>query len=91
MTINAEWLEIDGERVVQGLQAAREALNTAQGDVVLNFSSVCRIDPQALRAMEKLAGLADGKAVKVVLRGVNVDIYKVLKLVKLTSRFSFLA
>ncbi len=91
MTINAEWLEIDGERVVQGLQAARETLDTAQGDVVLNFSAVRRIDPQALRAMEKLAGLADGKAVKVVLRGVNVDIYKVLKLVKLTSRFSFLA
>jgi anti-anti-sigma regulatory factor len=91
MTMNAEWLEIDGERVVQSLQAAREALDSAHSDVVLDFSSVRRIDPNALRAMEKLAGLADGKAVKVVLRGVNVDIYKVLKLVKLTSRFSFLA
>jgi anti-anti-sigma regulatory factor len=91
MTMNAEWIEIDGERVVQGLQAARETLDTAQGDVVLDFSSVRRIDPNALRAMEKLVGLADGKTVKVVLRGVNVDIYKVLKLVKLTSRFSFLA
>ena len=91
MTVNAEWLEIDGERVVQGLQAAREALDSAQNDVVLDFSSVRRIDPSALRAMEKLAGIADEKAVKVVLRGVNVDIYKVLKLVKLTSRFSFLA
>jgi len=91
MTMNAEWIEIDGERAVQGLQAARETLDTAQGDVVLDFSSVRRIDPNALRAMEKLAGLADGKTVKVVLRGVNVDIYKVLKLVKLTSRFSFLA
>jgi anti-anti-sigma regulatory factor len=89
MTINAEWLEIDGERVLQGLQAARETLDTAQSDVVLNFSAVRRIDPNALRAMEKLAGLADGKAVKVVLRGVNVEIYKVLKLMRLTSRFSF--
>jgi anti-anti-sigma regulatory factor len=91
MTSNGEWLEIDGERVVQGLQTAREALDSAHSDVVLDFSAVRRIDPNALRAMEKLAGLADGKAVKVVLRGVNVDIYKVLKLVKLTSRFSFLA
>jgi hypothetical protein len=41
--------------------------------------------------MEKLAGVADDKAVKVVLRGVNVDVYKVLKLVNLTPRFSFLA
>ena len=54
-------------------------------------NAVRRIDPGALRAMEKLAGVADDKAVKVVLRGVNVDVYKVLKLVKLTSRFSFLA
>ena len=68
-----------------------ETLDTARGDVVLDFSSVRRIDPSALREMEELAGIADEKAVKVVLRGVNVDIYKVLKLVKLTSRFSFLA
>jgi anti-anti-sigma regulatory factor len=91
MTMNAEWLEIDGERVLQGLQAARETLDTAQIDVVLNFSAVRRIDPNALRAMEKLASFADGKAVKVVLRGVNVEIYKVLKLMRLTSRFSFAA
>jgi anti-anti-sigma regulatory factor len=91
MTMNAEWLEIDGEHVIQGLEAARETLDIAKGDVVLDFSSVRRIDPSALRAMETLAGIADKKAVKVVLHGVNVDIYKVLKLVKLTSRFSFLA
>jgi len=89
MTTNAEWLEIEGERVVQTLQTARETLDRAQGDVVLDFSSVRRINPSGLRAMEKLAGIADDKAVKIVLRSVNVDIYKVLKLVKLTSRFSF--
>ena len=90
MTTSAGWLEIDGQDVAQALQAASETLDGAKGDVVLDFSSVRRIDPSAIRAMEKLAGLADGKSVKVVLRGVNVDIYKVLKLVKLTSRFSFL-
>ncbi len=90
MTTSAEWLQIDGERVVPALQAAGETLDSTKGDVVLDFSSVRRIDPSGLRAMEKLAGAADEKAVKVVLRGVNVDIYKVLKLVKLTSRFSFL-
>ena len=90
MTTNVEWLEIEGERVIQTLQKARETLDGAQGDVVLDFSSVRRINPSGLRVMEKLAGIADDKAVKVVLRGVNVDIYKVLKLVKLTSRFSFL-
>lgn len=87
----AEWFKIDGERVVQGLQEASEKLDMAEGEVVLDFSSVRRIDPSAVREMEKLAGVADDKAVKVGLRGVNIDIYKVLKLVKLAPRFSFLA
>ena len=56
----------------------------------MDFSSVRRIDSNALVAMEELAGMADQKAVKVVLRGVNVDIYRVLKLMKLAPRFSFL-
>jgi len=85
------WLKSDGEPIFQTLQEARARLDSAEGDVLLDFSSVRRIDPSALTAMEELAGIADDKAVKVVLRGVSVDIYKVLKLVKLTSRFSFLA
>ena len=48
-----------------------------------------RLDSAALRALEELADKADAKAVKLVLRGVNVDVYKVLKLVKLASRLSF--
>jgi hypothetical protein len=39
--------------------------------------------------MEEFARIADDKAVRIVLRGVNVDVYKVLKLVKLAHRFSF--
>ena len=58
------------------LQEARESW--AAGMCVLDFSSVRRIDPSVLRGMEELAGLADEKAITVVLRGVNIDIYKVL-------------
>ena len=90
MTTFPVWLKTDGEPVVQALQEAREKLDSAEGDVCLDFSSVRRIDPSALREMEELASIADDKAVKVVLRGVNVDIYKVLKLMKLAPRFSFL-
>jgi len=71
------------------LQEALEKLDGAAGEVVLDFSSVRRVDPAALRMMEKLAAAAGEKAVKVVLRGVNIDIYKALTLVKLTPRFSF--
>jgi len=89
MAMIAVWLKIDGEGVVQSLQEACEKLDSADGEVVLDLSAVRRIDPSAVKAMEKLAAIADDKTVRVVLRGVNVEIYKMLKLVKLARRFSF--
>jgi anti-anti-sigma regulatory factor len=91
MAMIAVWLKIDEERVVQALQEAGEKLDGVEGEVVLDFSSVRRIDASAVRAMEGFADTADDKAVKVALRGVNVGVYKVLKLVKLASRFSFVS
>jgi anti-anti-sigma regulatory factor len=91
MTTIPLWLDIDGEHVGDALQQTCEKLNGGGGDVFLNFSSVTRIDPGALKAMEELAGLADDKNVKVALRGVSVQIYKVLKLVKLAPRLTFVA
>ena len=87
----AVWLRIDEGRVVEGLQEAGEKLDSVEGEVALDFSSVRRIDASGLRAMEELAGRADAKGVKVVLRGVDVAVYKALKLVKLGSRFSFVS
>jgi anti-anti-sigma regulatory factor len=81
--------KIDEERIVQALQEAGEKLNSADGEGVLDFSSVRRIDASALRALEEFSSITDDKGVKAVLRGVNVNVYKVLKLVKLGSRFSF--
>ena len=89
MPINEMWLEIDGEHTAKALQEVLDKMDRTAGEVVLDFSSVRRVDTGALRAMAKLAAAAGGKAVKVVLRGVNVDIYKALKLVKLAPRFSF--
>ena len=83
------FLNIDEERVVLDLQEAGGNLDGTQGEAVLDFSSVRRIDSSALQAIEEFARIADDKAVKVVLRGVSVDIYKVFKLVKLAHRFSF--
>ena len=91
MTTNAVWITVDPDRVVPVLQQdAMEQMNRGEGEVVLDFSSVRRIDPAVVRAMQELANLADDRSVKVVLRAVNVDIYKVFKLLKLTHRFSFL-
>lgn len=91
MTTIAVPHKVTDDNVAQALEEAREKLNSAEGEVLLDFSSVRRLNPSALSAMDKLAGIRDEKAVKVVLRGINIDIYKVLKLVKLTSRFSFFA
>lgn len=91
MTTVPGYLEIDAGRVGESLQQVCEKLTAAEGEVCLDFASVRRIGPDSLTAMEKLAGLAKEKAVKVSLRGVNIDIYRVLKLARLTSRFSFLS
>jgi anti-anti-sigma regulatory factor len=91
MAMIAAWLKIDEECVVQALQEAAEKLDNAEDEVALDFSSVRRIDPSVLRALDEFAGKADNKGVKVVFRGVNVDVYKVLTLVKLVSRFSFVS
>jgi anti-anti-sigma regulatory factor len=77
--------------VVRALQEAQEKLDRVGGEVVLDFSFVHRVDASTLRAMENLAGAADDKGAKIVLRSVNVDVYKVLKLVKLATRFAFLS
>ena len=90
MTTNPGCVTIDPECVVHALQHdAVEKVNRAEGEIVLDFSAVRRIDPSVVRAMKELADLADERSVKVVLRAVNVDIYKVLKLLKLAGRFSF--
>jgi anti-anti-sigma regulatory factor len=91
MATIAVMFKIDGEGVVPALQQAGEKLDAANGQAVLDFSAVPRIDPAALSAIEELAGIADSRGVKLTLRGVNIDVYKVLKLAKLTPRFSFLS
>jgi len=91
MAMISDWLKIDGENVLQSLNAVSEKLNAADGELVLDFTAVRRINAGAIAAMEALARKAKEKSVKVVLRGVNVEIYKVLKLSRLTTRFVFLS
>ena len=91
MAMTAVWRKIDEGRIVQGLQEAGEKLDSLEDEVALDFSSVRRVDPRVLRAMQEFADIADDKGVKIVLHGVNVGVYKVLKLVKLGLRFSFVS
>jgi anti-anti-sigma regulatory factor len=87
--MTAAWLKIDEEYFVQGLQQAGNKLDTVDDEVVLDFSSVRRFDLNALEALNEFAVLAEAKNLRVILLGVSVGAYKVLKLVNLASRFSF--
>src|ERR1017187_10175351 len=98
MTTNPVWIQEAVEKVNRGEHEVVldfssvlpvEKVNRGEHEVVLDFSSVLRIDADVVGAMEELAGLAAGKPVKVVLRGVYTDIYRVLKQLKLTQRFTF--
>ncbi len=92
MTTNAVWIRVDAERVVAAWEEeAAEKLKNSQGDVVLDFAAVKRLDPEAVRALNDLASLAEARGVKIVLCALAPQIYKVLKLLKLAPRFAFLA
>ncbi len=81
--------KVDEETVASVLQELKLSLQHAQSEVVIDFSSVARLDGSALRSLSDLASTAEKASIKVKLRGVNVDVYKVLVLMKLSSRFSF--
>ncbi len=90
MPITAVPLRVDPARVDESLLELRAQLAAGNIAPVLDFSSVLRIDARALQSLEALVTLADAKSATIGLCGVNVEIYKVLKLVKLAPRFSFL-
>ncbi len=83
-------LKVDEERLVASLQHLGAELKGTD-DVILDFSPVRRIDPAALEALADFVDAADEKAVSVVLSGVNIDVYRVLKLARLTQRFSLVS
>jgi len=83
-------IKVDEGSIADVLRDALQKMDGARGELLLNLSSVRRLDAGAVREMEKFVTLADERDIKVTLRGVNIDVYKVLKLVDLTPRFSFL-
>ena len=88
MEMNTLCLKIDANNVMADLLEAEESLEARQ-ELALDFSGVTRIDSTALESLQSFAQRAEDKKTKVVLRGVRVNVYKTLKLVRLTPRFSF--
>ena len=72
------------------LQEAIDKVERGDGEVILDFASLPRIDTSTVDALEKLAALAGDRSARVLLRAVNADVYRVLKQLRLAERFSFL-
>lgn len=89
MTV-AEWQKIDGDHVAESLQAIGNNLGASDGELVLDFAGVRVLTPAALAVLAQLADAAERKKTRLVLRAVNIDAYKVLKLAKLAPRLAFL-
>ncbi len=90
MAMIAECIELEKERAVAALDEALQKLDAVDHEMVLDLSSLQRMDASGLRALEALADAAEKKSIKLGLRGVSVEVYKVLKLMKLAPRFSVL-
>ncbi len=80
----------ESDAMLRAVRQCREQIDSAGGPLTLDFSSLRRIDAPLLNAIEDLAQAAERKNVKVELQGLNIGVYKVLKLMKLAPRFIFL-
>jgi anti-anti-sigma regulatory factor len=88
MLMKSMLLKVDEQHVVELLKEALTRLGDPGEEIVLDFSDVACLDSAALRELDHLAVAAGDLAVNVALRGLSVEVYKVLELMKLTAQFS---
>ena len=79
----------DKQLLTAALDHAVKQLDDAAKEIVLDFSSIRHIHSSDLRRLEEFAHAAEVKKIRVLLRGVNVDVYKALKLARITREFEF--
>jgi anti-anti-sigma regulatory factor len=89
MATTAETLRIDSAGAAGLLQRASEQVKNGANEVIVEFGSVRRIDPRILLLLEQLAAEGAKRKVNISLRGVNIDVYKVIKLSHLAAHFAF--
>ncbi len=82
-------IRIEENLLPEAVESARIKLDQADSQVVMDFSLVQRLDTRLLASMSDLASIAKAKDNSITLHAVNVEVYKALKLARLTSSFSF--
>lgn len=88
-TMTTELVRIDEREMTRSLGTLAKALDSNAGEVSVDFSAVRRVGADDLRSMERLARTAEDKKVRIVLHGVNVEVYKALKLARVAKLFTF--
>jgi anti-anti-sigma regulatory factor len=89
-TVKSSSFVIDGEHIVQQLNDICRQLGSEGPEVLLDFFLAQTLDTEGIRALEELAAGAGNENAKVVLRGVNIEMYKVMKLAGLSDKFTFI-
>jgi len=90
MTTTSVWSRVTGKEAADSLRTdAVEMVKEAEGELVLDFSSVPRMGAGEVRALGDLADLAQQRAVKLCIRNLDASSYKTLALLKLARRFTF--
>lgn len=87
----ASVVAVEEASLISLLEKTGQSSQNTRGELVLDFSAVRRIDAAGLRVLEEFARSAGEKELNVILRGVQVDLYKALKLIGLTDQFSFVS
>lgn len=89
-TVKESSFVMNEERIAQQLNDIREKLATEGPEVLLDFFLAQSLDPASINALGELATAAEATSARIVMRGVNVEMYKVLKLAGLCDKFSFI-
>ena len=83
-------LDIDeNEGLTGALNRAATQLESGEGKLALDFFAVNQIDSRGLKSLANLIQAAGDKGVRISACGVNLAVYKVLKLMKLSQHLSF--
>lgn len=84
---NISVISLEEKLIPASTESGRIEVDESQ--TVVDFSHVERLDSNSLASVRDLAKRAGDSESKVIVRGLSVEVYKALKLAKLTSGFSF--
>lgn len=82
-------VKLEAHNAGPALEAECQRLDGGPGEAIIDLSALGRIDAGAVAGLEAFVRTAESKSVQVIFTGVNVDVYRVLKLVKLAAKVSF--